>query len=73
MVLHIEVHIPGKSLVPNKIVEGLNIPQINLLKGALSLKYEMNKNISLLSDPIPIKYLPEGTKVLCSRIYPSIK
>ena len=27
-----------------------------------------NKNISLLSDPIPIKSLPEGIKSLCSLI-----
>ena len=36
------------------------------------MKYD-KKNISLLLAPIPIKSLPEGTKFLCSLIYPIIK
>ena len=32
-----------------------------------------NKNVSLRLDPIPIKYLPEGTKFLSSLIASSIK
>ena len=37
------------------------------------MKYEKNKNFSLLSYPIPIKYLSEVTKFLRSLIAPSIK
>ena len=37
------------------------------------MKYEKNKNFSLLSAPIPIKYLPEGTKFLCLIIAVIIK
>ena len=43
------------------------------MKQALFLKYDKNKNISLISDPIPIKYTPEVKKFLRSLIYPSIK
>ena len=46
---------------------------MKLWKEALFVQYYKNKNVSLLSDPIPIKPLPEGTKVLCSLISPSIK
>ena len=34
---------------------------------------DKNKNVSLLSDPITIKSLPEGTKVLSSLVAPIIK
>ena len=34
---------------------------------------DKHKNVSLNSDPIPIKYLPEETKVFNSLMYPSIK
>ena len=36
------------------------------------MKYEKNKNVSLISAPIPTKYLPGGTKILCSLIDTSI-
>ena len=36
-------------------------------------QYDKNRNVSLLLDPISIKYLPEVTKVLRSLIVPSIK
>ena len=36
-------------------------------------EYDKNKNVSFLSDPIPIKSLPGGTKVLRSLIAPIIK
>ena len=39
----------------------------------LFVQYDKNKNVSLLSATIPIKYPPEGTKVLRSLIAPSIK
>ena len=73
MVSHIEVHLPNKNPTPKNIGEGLKGPQRKFWKESLFVKYDKNKNISLLSDPIPIKYLPEGTKVLCSIIDPSIK
>ena len=37
------------------------------------MKYDKNKNFSLILAPIPIKYLPEGTKPPCSLIAPIIK
>ena len=37
------------------------------------MKYYKNKNVSLLSDPTPIKPLSKGTKVLRSLISPSTK
>ena len=37
------------------------------------MKYDKNQNVSLLSAPIPIKSLPERTKVLRSFISPIIK
>ena len=37
------------------------------------MQYEKNKNVSLLSAPIPIKSLPEGIKFLHSLIAPGIK
>ena len=37
------------------------------------MKYDKNKNASLLLDPIPIKYFPERTKFLRSLIAPIIK
>ena len=61
VVSHPEVHIPVKSLFPNKIGEYLKVTQRQLWKEYLFLKYEKNKNVSLLYPPIPIKYLPEGT------------
>ena len=37
------------------------------------IQYEKNKNVSRLSDPIPIKYLPEGENYLFSIIATIIK
>ena len=62
-----------KTPTPNNIGEGLKAPQRKFWKEALFVKYEKNKHVSLVSPPIPIKYLPEGGKVLCSLIAPSIK
>ena len=36
------------------------------------MKYEKNKNYSIISAPITIKYLPDGTKAHLSLIAPSI-
>ena len=37
------------------------------------MQYEKEKNVRLLSDPMPIKFLPDGIKVLCSLIASSVK
>ena len=73
VVSHLEVHLPKKSLTPKNIGECLSGPQRQFQKEALFVQYEKNKNVSILSDPIPIKYLPEGEKVLRSLIAPSIQ
>ena len=73
MVSHLEVCLPKKSLTPKNIGGALGGPQRKFLKEALFVQYGRNKNVSLLSAPIPIKSLPEGTKVLRSLIAPSIK
>ena len=67
MVSHLEICLPEKPLAPKYISEDLKGPQKN------SVQYDKNKNVSLLLDPIPIKYLPEGTKFLYLLIAPSIK
>ena len=61
---HLEVIPPKKPTTPKKIGEGLKVPQRKLRKEALFVQYYKNKNVSLLSAPIPIKYLPEGKKIL---------
>ena len=72
-VQHLEVRLPKKPPTPNNICESLSGPQRNLWKEVLFVQYNKNKNVSLISAPIPIKYLPEVTKVLRSLIYPSIR
>ena len=37
------------------------------------MQFDKNNNVNLISDPIPIKYLPEGKIVVCSLIATSIK
>ena len=73
MVLHLEVLLPKKHPTQKNISEDFGGPQRQLWKEALFVQYDNNKNVRLLSDTIPIKSLPEGTKVLCSLIAPSIK
>ena len=73
MVSHLEVCLPKKPPTPNNIVEGLKVPQRQLWKEYLFVQYENNNNVSLLSDPIPIKSLPEGGEFLCSLIAAIIK
>ena len=73
MVSHLEVRFPKKPPTPNNIGDALGGPQRKFWKEALFVQYDKNKNFSLLSDPIPIKSLPEGTEVLRSIIAPSIK
>ena len=73
MVSHLEVRLPKKPPTPKNIGDALGGPQRQFWKEGIFVKYDKNKNVSLLSDPVPIKYLPEGKKVLCSLIAPSIK
>ena len=73
MVSHLEVSLPKKPPTPNNIGEALDGTQRQFWKESLFVKYDKNKKVSLLSSTIPIKYLPEGTKVLRSLIAPSIK
>ena len=74
MVSHLEVCLPKKPPTQNNIGKALGGPQRQFWKEAPFVKYEKNKNVSLISDPIPIKSLPEGKKkVLCSLIDSSIK
>ena len=73
MVSHLEVSLLEKPLTPNKIGEYIKGHQRKLWKKPLFVKYYKNKNVSLLSYPIPIKYPPEGKKALCSLIDTSIK
>ena len=73
VVSHLEVRLPKKPPTPNIIGDALGGPQRQFWKEALFVQYDKNKNVSLLSDPTPIKFLPEETKVLRSLIAPSIK
>ena len=63
VVSHLSVCLPKKPPTPNNIGKALIIPQRQLQKEVLFVKYDKNKNVSLISDPIPIKSLPDGTKV----------
>ena len=73
VVSHLDFFLLYKPLIPKKIGEYPKGPQKQLLKEDIFVKYEENKSVSLLLDPIPIKYLPDGKKFLCSLIAPSIK
>ena len=75
MVSHLEFCLPRKTPTPKKTGEGLKGPQRQFWKEALFVQYDKNKNknVSLLSTLIPIKYFPEVTKFLCSLITVSIK
>ena len=73
MVSHIEVCLPDKHPTPKNIGECLKGPQRQLCKEALFMQYGKNKKFSIISDPIPIKYLRDGEKFLRSLITPRIK
>ena len=73
MVSHLEVRLPKNPPISKNIGDALGGPQRKLWKEALFVQYDKNKNVSLLSAPIPIKSLSEGTKLLRSLIAPSIK
>ena len=73
MVSHLKFCLPKKPPTPKNICEGLRNPKGKFWKEALFVQYDKNKNVSLLSAPIPIKYLPKLKKGLQSLISPSIK
>ena len=73
MVSHIEGRFPKKPTTTNNIGEGLKVPQRKFWKEYLFVQYDENKNVCLLSAPIPIKSLPKGIKVLHSLIALSIR
>ena len=73
MVSHLEFRLPKKPTTANNIGKALGGPKRKLWREALFVQYEKNKTNSLLSAPIPIKHLPEGTKVLRSLIDANIK
>ena len=63
----------GNLSNPKTIGETLKASQVKFWKEALFLQYYKSNNVNLISDPIPIKYVPDVTKVLHSLISPSIK
>ena len=73
VVSHLEVRLPKKPPTPKNIGDVLGGPQRQFWNEAYFVQYDTNKNASLISDPIPIKSLPEVTKVLRSLIAPIIK
>ena len=73
MVSHVEVRLRKKPPTPKNIGDASGGPQRKLWKEDLFVQYDKNYVFSLLSIPIPIKSLTEGTKVLRSLIAPSIK
>ena len=68
-----KVHLPDKPTTPKEIVEDLKGTQRQLWKEALFVKYDKNKYFNLFLYPIPIKYLPNETRVLHSLIDTSIQ
>ena len=73
VVSHIEVSLPEKLLTPKSIGEDLKGPKRQFWEEALFVKYYKNKNVSLILDPIPIKYLPDETNFIHSIIASIIK
>ena len=73
VISHIEVCLTYKPPTPRKIGEALKGTQRQFCKEAFFVKYDKNKDVSLLSYPIQIKSLPEVIKFLRSIIAPSIK
>ena len=73
MVSHFKVSLPEKYPTPKNIGEGLKGIKRQLWKETLFFQYDKNNNVSLLSDPTPIKSLPEGKQFLLSLIDTIIK
>ena len=68
VVSHLEVRLPEKPLTLKNIGKVLKGPQRKICKETSFVQYEKDKNVSLLSDPIPIKSLSDGTNLLHSLI-----
>ena len=64
VVSHLEVRLPKKPPTPKNIGEFSSGTQRQFWKEALFVQYDKNRNVSLISAPIPMKSLPEQTKVL---------
>ena len=73
VVSHLEVRLQKKPPTPSNISDDLGGRQIKFWKVDLFVQYDKNKHFILLSAPIPIKSLPEETKVLHSLITPIVK
>ena len=58
---HLEVLLPKKPPTPKNSGDALGSPQRQFCKEAIFVQYDKNKHFILLSAPIPIKSLPEGT------------
>ena len=59
MISHLEVRLPKKPPTPKNIGDALGGPHRQLQKESLLVQYDKNKNVSLISAPVPIKSLPE--------------
>ena len=73
VVSHLEVRLQNKPTTQNNIGEGLKYSQRKFWKEGLFVQYDKEKNVSLLSAPIPINPPPKGTKVIRSPVTTSIK
>ena len=63
VVPHLGFSLSEKPLTPKNLGEYLKGPQRQLCKEVSCFQYDKNKKFSLLSDPIPIKPLPDLKKV----------
>ena len=70
LVSHLVVRLPDKPISPNNVDEALKGPQRQFWKEYLFVQFNKNKNVNLLLDPIPIKYLPDIHK---SYIHPLLQ
>ena len=59
--------------MPNNIEDDLKGPHRQFWRENLFFQYDNNNYVELLSDPITIKSLPGGTKVLWYLIVPVVK
>ena len=73
MISHIEVRLPKKHPTPKNISDALGGPQRQFWKEALFVQYDKKTNVSLLSAPTQIKFIPERKTFHRSLISPIIK
>ena len=69
MVSNIEVHLPDKPITIKSIGGYLKGPHRKLWNEDLFLKYDKNRNVNLILDPLWTKYLPSVTKLLRSLVF----